>query len=166
MKKVQSVKTLTNKLDKLVRLRLFTLEVITGSGLCICCGKHGEKMQIGHLVSRRTLITRWNYYNLAVQCAGCNLLGRHQPLTVIKFYKNLQKRDTERGTDTMIELAEQNGEMLKKFRTEKQRRELLAECVDWFEKITNSARGHRGTKCRVAGREPKNLYVLKMLAGW
>lgn len=48
--------------------------------ICCTCGRQGSEkdgiMQCGHLFSRVALSTRWEPYNAACQCKGCNM--RHE----------------------------------------------------------------------------------------
>lgn len=75
MSKKTKRSTLVSKLDSVfsqyVRLRYAKNEIAE----CYTCGKtdNYKKLQAGHFASRRHYSTRWDEYNVQVQCYGCNI---------------------------------------------------------------------------------------------
>ena len=71
-------KSLVIKLDaifsKFIRLRYAENEISE----CYTCGvkNHYKKQQAGHFASRRHYSTRWNEYNVQVQCYSCNICSQ------------------------------------------------------------------------------------------
>ena len=51
--------------------------------VCFTCGKVGYDrdgvMQCGHLITRAKYSVRWDEYNAACQCSGCNMRHEYQP---------------------------------------------------------------------------------------
>jgi len=69
MKKKTERKKLTEKLDKLISLRIREIEPE-----CVTCGST-TKLGAGHIFSKRGLNTRWDLTeagNVHTQCWGCN----------------------------------------------------------------------------------------------
>ena len=52
---------------------------------CVTCGSV-EDLQWGHLLTSRSLSTRWDEKNYARQCSGCNLRHEHKPEYFIQWY--------------------------------------------------------------------------------
>lgn len=71
IKRSTLVKNLDSVFSKYIRLRYAKNEVAE----CYTCGKkdHYKKQQAGHFASRRHYSTRWNEYNVQVQCYSCNI---------------------------------------------------------------------------------------------
>ena len=75
MPKKPTRKTLITKLDKVfseyIRRRYAKNDIAT----CVTCGKkdHWKKLQAGHFMSRKHYATRWDEYNVEVQCSACNV---------------------------------------------------------------------------------------------
>lgn len=68
-------KSLIDKLDKVFSVYIRTRYAINEIAQCYTCGKkeHWKKQQAGHFASRRHYATRWNEYNVQVQCPSCNI---------------------------------------------------------------------------------------------
>ena len=71
VKRSTLVKNLDTVFSRYIRLRYAKDEICE----CYTCGKkdHYKKQQAGHFASRRHYSTRWNEYNVQVQCYGCNI---------------------------------------------------------------------------------------------
>lgn len=65
------VKNLDTVFSQYIRLRYAKNEIAE----CYTCGKKDnyKKLQAGHFASRRHYSTRWNEYNVQVQCYSCNI---------------------------------------------------------------------------------------------
>ena len=65
------VKNLDTVFSQYIRLRYAKNEIAE----CYTCGKKDnyKKLQAGHFASRRHYATRWNEYNVQVQCYSCNI---------------------------------------------------------------------------------------------
>lgn len=70
-----SRKNLVKKLDTVFSIFIRQRNAIDEIAECVTCGKkdHWKKLQNGHFMSRKHLITRWDEDNCQVQCAGCNV---------------------------------------------------------------------------------------------
>lgn len=68
-------KTLVKKLDTIFSIYIRRRNSVDDISECITCGKkdHWKRLQNGHFMSRKHLITRWDEDNCQVQCAGCNV---------------------------------------------------------------------------------------------
>lgn len=86
-KKVKKLsgKSLTNKMDKVVR-EIMRLE--TFNPICFVCGKnpgwfHPQKnrygCQTGHYISRKKFAVRWDLKNVEPQCIKCNYDHNNNP---------------------------------------------------------------------------------------
>ena len=71
VKRSNLVKNLDSIFSQYIRLRYAKNEIAE----CYTCGKkdHYKKLQAGHFASRRHYSTRWNEYNVQVQCYSCNI---------------------------------------------------------------------------------------------
>lgn len=78
MAKKLSRKSLVEKLDKVFSIYIRRRYAIDEIAECYTCGKkdHWKKLQAGHFASRRHYSTRWNEYNVQVQCYGCNIANQ------------------------------------------------------------------------------------------
>lgn len=71
VKRSTLVKNLDTVFSQYIRLRYAKNEIAE----CYTCGKKDnyKKLQAGHFASRRHYATRWNEYNVQVQCYSCNI---------------------------------------------------------------------------------------------
>ena len=71
VKRSTLVKNLDTVFSQYIRLRYANNEIAE----CYTCGKKDnyKKLQAGHFASRRHYATRWNEYNVQVQCYSCNI---------------------------------------------------------------------------------------------
>ena len=78
MAKKVTRKSLVKKLDKVFSIYIRRRYAIDEIAECYTCGKkdHWKKLQAGHFASRRHYSTRWNEYNVQVQCYGCNIANQ------------------------------------------------------------------------------------------
>lgn len=83
-----------------------------GYGSCITCGerKFWKNADCGHFITRAKLSTRFDPQNCALQCKGCNMLGKQYQygLALDKRYgegtaKAIYHRSNARGDITHIE---------------------------------------------------------------
>jgi hypothetical protein len=88
MAKKPTRKSLIEKLDKVFSIYIRTRYAVDEIAECYTCGKkeHYKKLQAGHFASRRHYSTRWNEYNVQVQCYGCNIANQGMQF---QFGKNL-----------------------------------------------------------------------------
>lgn len=88
MAKKPTRKSLIEKLDKVFSIYIRTRYAVGEIAECYTCGKkdHYKKLQAGHFASRRHYSTRWNEYNVQVQCYGCNIANQGMQF---QFGKNL-----------------------------------------------------------------------------
>lgn len=88
MAKKSKRKLLIEKLDKVFSIYIRTRYSINEMSECYTCGKkdHYKKLQAGHFASRRHYSTRWNEYNVQVQCFSCNIKNQGMQF---QFGKNL-----------------------------------------------------------------------------
>lgn len=75
MKKKATRKSLIDKLDKVFSVYIRKRYMVNEVAECYTCGKkeHWKKQHAGHFASRRHYSTRWNEYNVQVQCPSCNI---------------------------------------------------------------------------------------------
>lgn len=75
MSKKPNRKSLIEKLDKVFSVYIRTRYAVDEIAECYTCGKkeHWKKQHAGHFASRRHYSTRWNEYNVQVQCPSCNI---------------------------------------------------------------------------------------------
>jgi endogenous inhibitor of DNA gyrase (YacG/DUF329 family) len=68
-------KSLIDKLDKVFSIYIRTRYAVNEIAKCYTCGKkeHWKKQHAGHFASRKHYSTRWNEYNVQVQCPSCNI---------------------------------------------------------------------------------------------
>lgn len=68
---------------------------------CYTCGKkeHWKKQHAGHFASRRHYSTRWNEYNVQVQCPSCNIWQQGMQF---QFGKNLCLQYGDNFADDLI----------------------------------------------------------------
>jgi hypothetical protein len=68
-------KSLIDKLDKVFSIYIRTRYAVNEIAECYTCGKkeHWKKQHAGHFASRKHYSTRWNEYNVQVQCPSCNI---------------------------------------------------------------------------------------------
>jgi hypothetical protein len=78
MAKKPTRSTLVKKLDSVFSLYIRQRYAVNEIAECYTCGKkdHYKKLQAGHFASRRHYSTRWNEYNVQVQCYGCNIANQ------------------------------------------------------------------------------------------
>jgi len=94
MPKKPTRKTLITKLDKVfseyIRRRYAKNDIAT----CVTCGKkdHWKKLQAGHFMSRKHYATRWDEYNVEVQCSACNVF-RYGEQYLFAKYLGTEKAD-------------------------------------------------------------------------
>jgi len=65
---------LVKKLDTVYSLYIRRRYAVNDIAECYTCGKknHWKKQHAGHFASRRHYSTRWNQFNVQVQCCSCN----------------------------------------------------------------------------------------------
>jgi hypothetical protein len=68
-------KSLIDKLDKVFSIYIRTRYAVNEIAECYTCGKkeYWKKQHAGHFASRKHYSTRWNEYNVQVQCPSCNI---------------------------------------------------------------------------------------------
>ena len=68
-------KSLVEKLDKIFSQYIRRRYAINNISECFTCGVKNDykKQQAGHFASRRHYSTRWNEFNVQVQCYSCNI---------------------------------------------------------------------------------------------
>jgi hypothetical protein len=71
-------KTLVTKLDTIFSQYIRRKDAINNISECFTCGVKNDykKQQAGHFASRRHYSTRWNEYNVQVQCYSCNICNQ------------------------------------------------------------------------------------------
>ncbi len=76
--KKPSRKTLVKNLDAIFSQYIRKRYAINGISECFTCGIKNEykKQQAGHFASRRHYSTRWNEFNVQVQCYSCNICNQ------------------------------------------------------------------------------------------
>ena len=76
--KKPSRKSLVEKLDKVFSIYIRRRYAIDEIAECYTCGVKNEykKLQAGHFASRRHYSTRWNEFNVQVQCYSCNICSQ------------------------------------------------------------------------------------------
>lgn len=67
--------SLIKKLDTIFSIYIRRRYAVNDIAECYTCGKkeHWKKQHAGHFASRRHYSTRWNEYNVQVQCPSCNI---------------------------------------------------------------------------------------------
>lgn len=101
------------KLDKVfslyIRQRDSNLE---GFGNCCTCGKriHYKEGHCGHFMSRRSLSTRWDEKNCALQCVSCNIYNQGRQYEFSKYIDNKYGKGT---AEKLSAKAAQTTKMLK-----------------------------------------------------
>ena len=67
--------SLIKKLDAVFSIYIRRRYAVNEVAECFTCGKkeHWKKQHAGHFSSRRHYATRWNEYNVQVQCPSCNI---------------------------------------------------------------------------------------------
>lgn len=88
MAKKPTRKSLINKLDAVFSTYIRRRYAVNEIAECYTCGKkeHWKKQHAGHFASRRHYSTRWNEYNVQVQCPSCNIWQQGMQF---QFGKNL-----------------------------------------------------------------------------
>lgn len=88
MAKKPTRKSLIAKLDAVFSTYIRRRYAVNEIAECYTCGKkeHWKKQHAGHFASRRHYSTRWNEYNVQVQCPGCNIWQQGMQF---QFGKNL-----------------------------------------------------------------------------
>ncbi len=71
-------KSLVEKLDKIFSQYIRRRYAINNISECFTCGVKNDykKQRAGHFASRRHYSTRWNEYNVQVQCYSCNICNQ------------------------------------------------------------------------------------------
>lgn len=95
-KKVESLSTITNRLDKLVskivRLR---------DQYCVTCGST-QDAQCGHFIPRDMYPTRWDLTNCHRQCSSCNL---YQKGNMVVYHAFIRREYGEKYPETLDALS-------------------------------------------------------------
>lgn len=75
MEKKVTRTSLIKKLDTVFSIYIRRRYAVNEIAECYTCGKkeHWKKQHAGHFASRRHYSTRWNEYNVQVQCPSCNI---------------------------------------------------------------------------------------------
>ena len=77
--KLKSISQLKREADRVTSIRLRQSAADSaGVAACYTCGKRApwQQLQCGHHMPRHHSATRYDFDNLRVQCAGCNVWGR------------------------------------------------------------------------------------------
>jgi len=71
-------KSLVEKLDKIFSQYIRRRYAINNISECFTCGVKNDykKQQAGHFASRRHYSTRWDEFNVQVQCYSCNICNQ------------------------------------------------------------------------------------------
>ena len=101
MSKKISRTTLVKKLDAVFSIYIRNRYAVNEIAECYTCGKkdHYKKLQAGHFASRRHYSTRWNEYNVQVQCYGCNIANQGMQF---QFGKNLCSQYGDNFADDLM----------------------------------------------------------------
>ena len=101
MAKKPTRKSLINKLDAVFSTYIRRRYAVNEIAECYTCGKkdHYKKLQAGHFASRRHYSTRWNEYNVQVQCYGCNIANQGMQF---QFGKNLCSQYGDNFADDLM----------------------------------------------------------------
>jgi hypothetical protein len=101
MSKKISRSTLIKKLDAVFSIYIRRRYAVNEIAECYTCGKkdHYKKLQAGHFASRRHYATRWNEYNVQVQCYGCNIANQGMQF---QFGKNLCSQYGDNFADELM----------------------------------------------------------------
>lgn len=108
-KKLVPIPKLVKKLDDVFQMCIRYRDNFT----CITCGKkfpRGERTNLhaGHYISRGIYATRWDEFNVAGQCSGCNLKQSHADVEVIhRFEEQLKLRYGDDVIDKLLEKKHQ-----------------------------------------------------------
>ena len=80
--------SIVKKLDTVFSIYIRRRYAVNDIAECYTCGKkeHWKKQHAGHFASRRHYSTRWNEYNVQVQCPSCNIWQQGMQF---QFGKNL-----------------------------------------------------------------------------
>lgn len=80
--------SIVKKLDTVFSIYIRRRYAVNEIAECYTCGKkeHWKKQHAGHFASRRHYSTRWNEYNVQVQCPSCNIWQQGMQF---QFGKNL-----------------------------------------------------------------------------
>lgn len=80
--------SIVKKLDAVFSTYIRRRYAVNEIAECYTCGKkeHWKKQHAGHFASRRHYSTRWNEYNVQVQCPSCNIWQQGMQF---QFGKNL-----------------------------------------------------------------------------
>lgn len=80
--------SIVKKLDAVFSTYIRRRYAVNEIAECYTCGKkeHWKKQHAGHFASRRQYSTRWNEYNVQVQCPSCNIWQQGMQF---QFGKNL-----------------------------------------------------------------------------
>lgn len=111
-KKLRSKKQLVKALDQVIRDILKDRD-----DYCVCCGKsrHETNLQVGHYISRRYYVVRWDLDNCHAQCGGCNIIHNRNPAPYTLFMERkfgnnkieeLEAKIKEHDRFTRLELEE------------------------------------------------------------
>ena len=94
-------KSLIAKLDAVFSTYIRRRYAVNEIAECYTCGKkdHYKKLQAGHFASRRHYSTRWNEYNVQVQCYGCNIANQGMQF---QFGKNLCSQYGDNFADELM----------------------------------------------------------------
>lgn len=78
MEKKPTRKSLVKKLDDIFSQYIRRRYAVNDIAECYTCGikKEYKKQQAGHFASRRHYSTRWDEFNVQVQCYGCNVCNQ------------------------------------------------------------------------------------------
>ena len=93
--------SLIKKLDTVFSIYIRRRYAVNEIAECYTCGKkdHYKKLQAGHFASRRHYSTRWNEYNVQVQCYGCNIANQGMQF---QFGKNLCSQYGDNFADKLM----------------------------------------------------------------
>ena len=114
--KKPSRKNIVKKLDTIFSIYIRRRYSIDEISTCVTCGKedHWKKLQAGHFMSRKHYATRWDEYNVEVQCMGCNVYRYGEQYLFAKYLGKdkadellLKSREIQKFTDNeLLDLIE------------------------------------------------------------
>jgi len=101
MAKKPTRKSLIAKLDAVFSTYIRRRYAVNDIAECYTCGKkeHWKKQHAGHFASRRHYSTRWNEYNVQVQCPSCNIWQQGMQF---QFGKNLCSQYGDNFADELM----------------------------------------------------------------
>lgn len=140
MPKALAGKQLTKALDQVIR-DIFKAKY-GPNPTCFVCGRkdgwfHPQKckygIQVGHYISRKRTVVRWDLDNLFTQCSSCNINHNQDPSPFSSAI--VKKYGIERIESLEKKAREGNGKKI----TNAQKRELLESLQNHLSELTNGS---------------------------